>query len=49
MTEDREVKDPNALRPLTRWRTPAGPLAVDLAWGERFQQFRVQFSVAIAF
>ena len=32
-----------------RWRTPAGPLAVDLAWGERFQQFRVQFSVAIAF
>jgi translocation and assembly module TamA len=32
-----------------RWRTPAGPLAVDLAWGERFQQLRVHFSVAIAF
>ena len=32
-----------------RWRTPAGPLAIDLAWGERFQQLRVQFSVAIAF
>jgi translocation and assembly module TamA len=32
-----------------RWRTPAGPLAVDLAWGAKFEQFRVQFSVAIAF
>ena len=32
-----------------RWRTPAGPLAIDLAWGERFQQLRLQFSVAIAF
>ena len=32
-----------------RWRTPAGPLAMDVAWGERFQQLRVQFSVAIAF
>ncbi|HTN49593.1 MAG TPA: BamA/TamA family outer membrane protein [Burkholderiaceae bacterium] len=32
-----------------RWRTPAGPLALDVAWGERFQQLRVHFSVAIAF
>jgi translocation and assembly module TamA len=32
-----------------RWRTPAGPLAMDFAWGERFHQFRVHFSVAIAF
>jgi translocation and assembly module TamA len=32
-----------------RWRTPAGPLAVDVAYGERFQQVRVHFSVAIAF
>ena len=32
-----------------RWRTPAGPLAVDVAWGERFEQVRVHFSVAIAF
>jgi translocation and assembly module TamA len=32
-----------------RWRTPAGPLAVDVAWGERYQQLRVHFSVAIAF
>jgi translocation and assembly module TamA len=32
-----------------RWRTPAGPLAIDLAWGERDRQLRVHFSVAIAF
>lgn len=32
-----------------RWRTPAGPLAIDLAWGQRDEQLRVQFSVAIAF
>jgi len=32
-----------------RWRTIAGPLAVDLAYGEREKQFRLQFSVAIAF
>ncbi len=32
-----------------RWRTPAGPLAVDVAYGERFEQVRVHFSVAIAF
>ena len=32
-----------------RWRTPAGPLAVDVAYGERSQQVRVHFSVAIAF
>ncbi|MEP6607932.1 MAG: BamA/TamA family outer membrane protein [Burkholderiaceae bacterium] len=32
-----------------RWRTLAGPLAVDLAYGEREKKFRVHFSVAIAF
>jgi translocation and assembly module TamA len=32
-----------------RYRTPAGPLAVDFAYGERENQFRVHFSVAIAF
>lgn len=32
-----------------RWRTVAGPLAVDVAYGERERQFRVHFSVAIAF
>jgi len=32
-----------------RYRTPAGPLAVDVAWGERERQVRVHFSIAIAF
>jgi translocation and assembly module TamA len=32
-----------------RWRTVAGPLALDVAYGERERQFRVHFSVAIAF
>jgi translocation and assembly module TamA len=32
-----------------RWRTVAGPLAFDVAWGERERQVRVHFSVAIAF
>ena len=32
-----------------RYRTPAGPLAVDVAYGERDRQVRVHFSVAIAF
>ncbi|MBC8119264.1 MAG: BamA/TamA family outer membrane protein, partial [Burkholderiaceae bacterium] len=32
-----------------RWRTIAGPLAVDVAYGEREKQFRLHFSVAIAF
>ena len=32
-----------------RWRTLAGPLAVDVAYGERDKQLRVHFSVAIAF
>lgn len=32
-----------------RYRTPAGPLAVDVAYGERERQVRLHFSVAIAF
>lgn len=32
-----------------RWRSPAGPLALDLAWGHDKQKLRVHFSVAIAF
>ena len=32
-----------------RWRTPAGPLAIDLAYGERDRKFRLSFSVAVAF
>jgi translocation and assembly module TamA len=32
-----------------RWKSPAGPLAVDLAWGQRDQQMRLHFSLAIPF
>ncbi len=32
-----------------RYRTRAGPLAVDVAYGERERQVRVHFSIAIAF
>ena len=32
-----------------RWRSPVGPLRVDLAYGERVRQFRMHFSVGIAF
>ena len=32
-----------------RYRTPAGPLAVDVAYGAREKQVRLHFSVAIAF
>lgn len=32
-----------------RWKSPAGPLGVDLAYGERERQFRLHFSLAIAF
>jgi len=32
-----------------RYRTIAGPLAVDLAWGDRTGSLRLHFSVAIAF
>jgi translocation and assembly module TamA len=32
-----------------RWRSPVGPLRLDLAWGERTQQLRLHFSVGVAF
>lgn len=32
-----------------RWRSPAGPLAMDLAWGQDEQRLRLHFGVAIAF
>ena len=32
-----------------RWRTPAGPLAIDLAYGDRDRKFRLSFSVSMAF
>ena len=32
-----------------RWRSPAGPLAIDLAWGHSERALRLHFGVAIAF
>ena len=32
-----------------RWRSPVGPLRVDLAYGEQVRHFRLHFSVGIAF
>ena len=32
-----------------RWRSPAGPLAVDLAYGHAEQTLRLHFSIAVAF
>ncbi|QID18556.1 outer membrane protein assembly factor [Nitrogeniibacter mangrovi] len=32
-----------------RWRSPAGPLAADLAYGEADRRVRLHFSIAIAF
>lgn len=33
----------------SRWRSPAGPIAVDLAYGQSDHRVRLQFAVAIAF
>lgn len=32
-----------------RWKSPAGPIAVDLAYGQADHRIRLQFSIAIAF
>ncbi|HMW16537.1 MAG TPA: autotransporter assembly complex family protein [Accumulibacter sp.] len=32
-----------------RWKSPAGPLGVDLAYGQRTGKFRLDFSVAVPF
>jgi len=32
-----------------RWRSPAGPIAVDLAYGEEERRVRLHFSIAVAF
>ena len=32
-----------------RYRTPAGPLALDLAYADRLKKFRISFSVTVAF
>lgn len=47
--------DRRALKPAlgvglgARWKSPAGPLAVDLAYGERDRRLRLHFSLAVAF
>ena len=32
-----------------RWRSPAGPVGVDLAYGERTGNFRLHFSLGFTF
>jgi len=32
-----------------RWRSPVGPLALDLAWGHETEKLRLHFSLAVAF
>jgi translocation and assembly module TamA len=32
-----------------RWRSPAGPIGVDLAYGERTDKLQIHFSLAIPF
>ncbi len=32
-----------------RWKSPVGPLAVDIAWGQRDEQWRMSFSLAVPF
>ena len=32
-----------------RWRSPVGPLRMDVAWGQELRKFRLHFSVGIAF
>ncbi len=32
-----------------RWRSPVGPLRLDLAWGQEIRKLRLHFSVGIAF
>jgi translocation and assembly module TamA len=32
-----------------RYRTPAGPIALDLAYGNQTKKFALDFSIAIAF
>jgi translocation and assembly module TamA len=32
-----------------RWRSPVGPLRIDLAYGEQVRRVRLHFSVGITF
>ncbi len=49
------VDDPGDYRPLLgygvggRWKSPAGPLALDLAYGHDERRFRLHFAILIAF
>ncbi len=49
------VDDPDAYRPLVgygvggRWKSPAGPLAIDLAYGQDERRFRLHFAILVAF
>lgn len=51
----RAAADLQSLRPAigigagVRWRSPVGPLRLDLAYGEELRKFRLHFSVGIAF
>ena len=48
--DDRDVFDLKAGYGLgARWKSPAGPLAIDLAYGEDDRQLRLHFGIAIAF
>ncbi|MCB1906928.1 MAG: outer membrane protein assembly factor [Rhodocyclaceae bacterium] len=49
------VDDANEYRPLLgygiggRWKSPAGPLALDLAYGQDERRFRLHFAILVAF
>lgn len=45
----REMSLKQALGIGGRYRTPAGPIALDLAYGRQTKKFRLDFSIAIAF
>lgn len=32
-----------------RWRSPVGPLRIDLAWGDQIQRWRLHFNVGVTF
>jgi translocation and assembly module TamA len=51
----RAAEDFGSLKPAlgygagVRWRSPVGPLRMDLAWGQEVRKLRLHFSVGIAF
>ena len=32
-----------------RWRSPVGPVGLDVAYGEAVQEFRLHFSLGVSF